>query len=463
MYQRGYLREHSNTLLWVMRLLDVLVSLLFCFIGYYLVFGKQPPPPHYQVAVVLSAILLLLVFHAYSLYRTWRGIDYIQEMAAVMLAWTTVFGIQVFLTVITKTSEDYSRSWLVFWYSSGAIALLSMRYLLRRTLSYMRSRGFNLRHIVIISSGDIGKRVLTNIMVSPESGFNVAAHFSDDNEDEALYGKIRYGAFSEAKEYLDKNDIDQVWIAMPFREADRIESVMEYLKTATVDIRLVPDFLGFRLINHSISAIAGMPVINLSVTPMDGVNYWIKAIEDKVVSILILICASPALFFIASAVKLTSPGPVFYKQSRLSWNGKKFTMYKFRTMPMDVEEITGPVWAISGEKRATSVGKILRRTSLDELPQFWNVLKGDMSIVGPRPERPIFVEQLKEKIPSYMQKHMVKGGITGWAQINGWRGDTDITKRIEYDLYYIDNWSLWFDLKIIFISIFKGFIHKNAY
>lgn len=463
MYQHGYLREHSNTLLWVMRLLDVLVSMLCCFVAYYLVFDTQPSPPHYQVAMLLSVLLVMLVFHAYSLYRTWRGIDYIQEMAALLLAWTTVFSIQVFLSVITKTSEDFSRAWLVMWYTFGAISLLIMRYFLRRVLRYMRSHGFNLRHIAIISSGDTGGQVLKNIQGSPESGFNVAAYFSDEEEKDGISATIYYGRFPEARDYLENHQIDQVWIAMPFRDADRIEYIMEQLKNVTADIRLVPDFLSFRLINHSISSIAGMPVINLSVTPMDGVNFWIKAIEDKFISALILLLASPVLICIAIAIKLTSSGPVFYKQNRLSWNGKEFTMYKFRTMPVDTELNTGPVWAVNGENRATSVGGFLRRTSLDELPQFWNVLKGDMSIVGPRPERPIFVHQLKDKIPSYMQKHMVKAGITGWAQVNGWRGDTDLTERIEHDLYYIDNWSLWLDLKIISLTIFKGFVHKNAY
>jgi putative colanic acid biosynthesis UDP-glucose lipid carrier transferase len=229
------------------------------------------------------------------------------------------------------------------------------------------------------------------------------------------------------------------------------------------DIRLIPDLFGFHLINHSISSIAGMPVINLSVTPMDGLNRWIKAAEDKILALAILLVSSPLLLLIGIAVKATSKGPVLYTQERLSWNGMRFRMYKFRTMPLDAEASTGPIWASGLEGRATPVGSFLRRTSLDELPQFWNVLKGDMSIVGPRPERPVFVEQFRDQIPGYMQKHMVKGGITGWAQINGWRGDTDLQKRIEYDLYYIDNWSLWLDLKIMILTIFKGLVHPHAY
>ena len=259
------------------------------------------------------------------------------------------------------------------------------------------------------------------------------------------------------------NNPDQIWLAMPLKDADLIEHIIRGLRQTTSDIRLVPDFFGYRLINHSISSIADMSVINISVTPMDGLNRWVKAVEDKLIAILILILLSPLMLLIACAVKLSSRGPVIYRQERLSWNGRPFQMLKFRSMPINVEDGTGPKWARSGEVRATAVGRFLRKTSLDELPQFWNVMKGDMSIVGPRPERPVFVEQFKEEIPSYMQKHMVKAGITGWAQVNGWRGDTDLKQRIEHDLYYIENWSIWLDLKIIFLTIFKGFINKNAY
>jgi putative colanic acid biosynthesis UDP-glucose lipid carrier transferase len=238
---------------------------------------------------------------------------------------------------------------------------------------------------------------------------------------------------------------------------------MDELKDTTIDIRFVPDIFGFRLINHSISTIAGMPVINLSVTPMDGVNRWLKAAEDKCVALVILLLISPLFALIALGVKLSGPGPVFYKQTRVSWNGNEFTMYKFRTMPENAETSTGAVWSTHSESRATRFGSLLRRTSLDELPQFWNVLKGDMSIVGPRPERPEFVERFKSEIPSYMQKHKVKAGITGWAQVHGWRGDTGLRERIEHDLYYIDNWSIWLDIRIIFMTLTRGFVHKNAH
>jgi len=463
MYPHGFLSEHSSILLWVMRFTDGMVLLATCATGYLLVFGAKPLPFHYQIAIMFAVLLQLIIFNAYSLYRTWRGVDYAQEFTAVVLAWTTVFAVLVFFAVITKTSERFSRAWLLMWFTFGGTSILVMRYILRRVLQTLRSKGYNLRHIVIIGSGKVGQHVLHSIVRSPESGFNVCGFFSDESQPTEMPGKTRFGPVEQALEFIHSRQLDQVWIAMPLSDAETIDRLVNKLSELSIDLRFVPDIFGFRLINHSVSTVAGMPVVNLSVTPMDGINRWIKLFEDKLISGALLLLISPLLLLIAVLVKISSKGPVIYKQERLSWNGESFTMYKFRTMPVEIESATGPQWAEKGESRATTIGMILRRTSLDELPQFWNVLKGDMSIVGPRPERPVFVERFKGEIPSYMRKHMVKAGITGWAQINGWRGNTDLGKRIEHDLYYIDNWSLWLDLRIIALTVFKGFLHKNAY
>lgn len=215
------------------------------------------------------------------------------------------------------------------------------------------------------------------------------------------------------------------------------------------------------MLNYSVTEVAGISLLNLSVSPMGGSNRWLKAAEDRILSALILFLIAPLLAAIAAGIKLTSAGPCIYRQTRIGWNGRPFTIYKFRTMPTDVEN-NGVAWGGAASKTSSRLAAFLRKTSLDELPQFYNVLRGDMSIVGPRPERPMFVEEFKESIPEYMKKHMVKAGITGWAQVNGWRGDTDLARRIELDLFYIENWSLWFDFEIIFRTLLTGFKHRNA-
>lgn len=325
----------------------------------------------------------------------------------------------------------------------------------------LRRAGLDRRRIIVVGAAEVGAKTLARLSRHKDGEFEVVAYFTDDEPVSDFKGW--QGVESEASSFAAANNIDQVWLAFPFNQADRLEGVLEQFKHSVVDLRLVPDLYGFRLLNHSTSVVAGLSVVNLSMTPMDGVSRFIKDVEDKVVSILVLLAISPLLLVIAVGVKLSSPGPVFFRQERMSWNGRCFKMYKFRSMRNDAEASTGAVWATPDDRRATRFGAFLRRTSLDELPQFFNVLKGDMSIVGPRPERPVFVDRFKDEIPGYMQKHKVKAGITGWAQVNGWRGDTDLQARIEHDLYYIEHWSLLFDIKIIILTVFRGFVHRNAY
>jgi len=337
--------------------------------------------------------------------------------------------------------------------------------LLRAGLRWLRKHGFNQRRIVIVGNTDLGTEVVNRLQAAPWMGLNICGYFHGDDtaSETTIPGVAHVGGLGDLAAYVADENIDQVWIAVPLRDEEKVKQILHDLRHSTVDIRFVPDLFGMRLLNHSITDVAGLPVMNLSVTPMVGMNRLLKALEDRFLSALILLFISPLMLVIALGVKLSSPGPVFYRQERVGWNGRSFMMLKFRSMPVDVEK-DGVEWGGAGKsKQPTRLGAILRRTSLDELPQFINVLKGDMSIVGPRPERSVFVEKFKDEIPGYMKKHLVKAGITGWAQINGWRGDTDLNKRVEYDLYYIENWSLWLDLKIIFLTVFRGFVNKNAY
>ncbi|GAB1266018.1 hypothetical protein NBRC116492_28280 [Aurantivibrio infirmus] len=294
------------------------------------------------------------------------------------------------------------------------------------------------------------------------AGLKVDGIFLEDCEENTT--NIRstpvLGKIKDIKTNKAIQNAEQIWIAMPL-DSEKIKFIMSTLDTVTADIRLVPNWYDFPLLNHSVTVINGLPILNVSMSPMDGFSRVAKSIEDKVLSALILLLIMPILIIVAIGVKISSKGPVFYKQERVGWNGHPFFMYKFRSMPVNVES-KNIEWGNASSKATTSFGKFIRKTSLDELPQFWNVLKGDMSIVGPRPERPQFVANFKHEVNGYMKKHKVKAGITGWAQINGWRGDTDLSSRIEHDLWYIDNWSLFLDIKIIALTVTKGFLDKNA-
>ena len=466
MKKSGYLREHSSIFSAVLHVLDGAVLCLSGLALWAVMDLIDAEFVHYLTAVIAALMLSMIIFPRLELYQPGRGQSRPEEARRIVLGWALVMLFLTALSFITKTSEEFSRAWFVLWLTLGSSIHIVLRVALRSALSCLRSMGYNQRAIVVVGAGNVGSMALTNLSRSLDTGYVIRAFFSDDSDLRALAessGSQLTGTVDELETFLESHEVDQLWLAMPLAEAPRMEQLLNGLKDATIDIRLIPDVFGFRLLNHSTCNIAGLPVVNLSITPMDGVNRYIKSVEDKLVSATILLMVSPLLLLIAIGVKLSSPGPVFYRQERVSWNGRIFNMLKFRSMPVDAESGSGAMWTSLGDQRATRFGRLLRRTSLDELPQFWNVLLGDMSIVGPRPERPVFVQRFKNEVPGYMQKHMVKAGITGWAQVNGWRGDTDLKKRIEHDLHYIENWSLWFDIKIIILTVLKGFVHKNAY
>jgi Undecaprenyl-phosphate glucose phosphotransferase len=353
---------------------------------------------------------------------------------------------------------------LLFWLLSIITITLS-RFYLRRTLKYFREKGYNLRHVLIVGAGDLAKNLAEKINLHPEIGFNIVGFLTDhsDKVGQSVSGKKILGQLEEVQKIVREYKIDQLFIALPRHAHDRLEKVISYLGEEFVDIKVVPDLLQFMRINPGIEDMDGLPIVSLSEGPLYGWNKLFKRFADILASLIMLIVMSPAITIIAIAIKLTSKGPLLYNQERMGFSGRHFTMYKFRTMFEDAEKKTGAIWARKDDSRTTSIGKLLRKTSLDELPQFFNVLKGDMSIVGPRPERPVFVKDFKKSVYQYMLRHKMKAGITGWAQVNGWRGDSSLEKRIEYDLYYIENWSFLFDLKIIWLTFWKGLINKNAY
>jgi len=409
------------------------------------------------------------LFPQFDLYQSWRGKSRYIQMRTITSAVFVLFTCLVLIAFITKTSSAFSRQWIVAWAFFSWVLLIAERIILGQILRFMREKGLNQKRIVILGAGDLGQTVLNRINEALWTGLNVVA-FLDDNE--AMHGKIInevkvVGNLSKIKSMTNERELDEVWIALPLWAEKRVKEVLNDLRHSTVTIRYVPDIFGFRLMHHSITDIVGMAVIDLSGSPMWGINRLVKYVEDRFLALFFLVVSSPLMFFIALGIKLTSKGPIIFKQVRHGYDGRPINIYKFRTMILHKEKDNCVTQASRKDPRVTKIGAFLRSTSLDELPQFFNVLQGRMSIVGPRPHAIAHGELYKDKIDDYMKRHKVKPGITGWAQINGWRGETDtlekMEKRVEYDLYYIENWSLWFDLKIIFMTLFKVFLHESAY
>jgi len=429
--------------------------------------GVQGVPKSYFQVTLLAVTLSALIFPLSAVYKVWRGSSTLTEIKHITIAWSMVVLILAFLAFITKSGADFSRSWMGIWFASGWVALVASRVVLRLVLRYLRSSGFNHRHIVIVGTGDQAAIVADRLQKSTWFGLEISALFSSgslsDHMPSWLSNKKIITQYEDLRRHVNDNEVDQVWISLPHSEEKTIRDVINVLDGSRTEIRYVPDIFEYQLMHHSLSEVAGVPVVNISYSAIDGANKLLKTVEDYVLASVLLVFASPLMALIAIGVKLSSPGPVLYRQKRVGWNGKEFTMLKFRSMPVEAECVTGPVWASKMDNRATPFGSFLRKTSLDELPQLFNVLRGEMSLIGPRPERPVFVEQYKDEIPHYNKKHLVKAGLTGWAQVHGWRGNTCLHTRIEHDLYYIENWTLWLDIKIIVMTLFRGLVHKNAY
>ena len=473
MVRKGFLKGHASVLNWILRCIDLSVVLTCGALSYYFstavvtyaASGVDGLPDHYFKVILLAVVLTGLIFPLFSIYRVWRGSSTLTELKQLTMAWIMVGFILTGLAFVTKSGADFSRSWMGLWFISSWLSLVASRVFLRIVLRWMRSNGFNHRHIVIVGTGEQAAVVADRLQRSTWFGLEISALYGTHAQPSPswLQNKRIISDITELRAYVDDSDVDQVWISLPHSEEETIREVISALDGSGAEIRYVPDIFEYQLMHHSLSEIAGVPVVNISYSAIDGMNEVIKTCEDYVLASILLLLASPLMLLIAVGVKLSSSGPVLYRQQRIGWNERVFTMYKFRSMPVEAEKETGPVWSCKLDNRATKFGAFLRNTSLDELPQLFNVLQGKMSLIGPRPERPMFVEKYKDEIPHYMKKHLVKAGVTGWAQVHGWRGNTCLHTRIEHDLYYIENWSLWLDIKIIVMTVFRGLVHKNAY
>jgi Undecaprenyl-phosphate glucose phosphotransferase len=414
------------------------------------------------VSLAMVLVIFPITFNKSRLYLTNRVRTNIGEVFEVFKATVMAALILVALTYFTR--ERYSRLTFAIFVAYAFIGVSVTRLVFRQVLAEVRRRGYNLKTILVIGGGDLGQRVIETVESHRELGFRVTGVLTRRAEKVGtrVAGVPVLAQVADVEQVLDREPVDQVIIALPIEDQSLVKQLMEQLALRTVDVKVVPDLYQYITLCGGFEEFGGLPIINLQSAPLDGWNLVAKRVFDVIFSLVALLLAAPVMLLTALAVKLTSPGPVLYRQERMGLDGRTFHILKFRTMRIDAEQ-SGATMASKHDPRRTPIGTLLRRLSIDELPQFFNVLVGDMSLVGPRPERPVFIEEFKRQIPRYHLRHMVKSGITGWAQVNGLRGQTSIQKRIEYDLYYIENWSLMMDLKILTRTALGGFLSKNAY
>lgn len=466
------LKKHNQLFLTIMLVADIAMVVASWLAAYYFRFysGFVPTPygipPLSMYVNLLPAVVLIwaIALQVGGLYVQMRSDSRFHEYYRIFKSATIAIVIMMAAAFFYR-EDTFSRTMMGLFWGFSVISLIFSHTATRTALRFFRRKGYNLRYVLIIGAGELGRTLAENFARHPESGLKVVGILSDDEKDvgKKIHGYDVVGVTDQVKEMINRHGIDQIFIALPHHAHDRLEKTLNLLGDEVVDIKLAPDILQFVRLNSGVEDFDGIPIVSLSESPMYGWNLVLKRVFDILLSSIIIVLISPLLILISILIKLESKGPLLYKQERMSLGGEPFVIYKFRSMKDGAEKKTGPVWASKEDDRRTKVGEFMRRTSLDELPQLFNVLKGDMSLVGPRPERPVFVKDFKKSIPMYMLRHKMKAGITGWAQVNGWRGNTSLEKRIEFDLYYIENWSLLFDVKILWLTIWKGFINKHAY
>ena len=422
-----------------------------------------PPLEPYLFLLLPLLPLHALALGAAGLYRYRRERTKADEAFALVRGVTLAAILLVAATFFTR-GFSYSRGVIVLFWVLDLLFVFWERLAVRETLRYLRRHGRFVRRVLIAGAGPLGQAVAHRLRGHPELGLRVVG-FLDDRRPvgERVEGREVLGGFEAVQEVLARHAADQLFIALPLEAHAEMLKILNALEGELVDVKVIPDILQFITLKAAVEELDGLPIISLSEGPVTGWNRVAKRALDLAVSALALVILSPLFALIALGIRLTSSGPVIYGQERMGLDGRPFRMYKFRSMRMDAEAESGPVWTAPDDARRTLVGQFLRRFSLDELPQLWNVLRGEMSLVGPRPERPFFVQQFRTMIPQYMLRHKVKSGMTGWAQVNGLRGNTSLEKRIEYDLYYVENWSLTMDLKILCLTLWRAWRHRHAY
>ena len=484
----GFLRQSAPLLDRVLPIGDVLIVLV-CALGFHVVFYDDLVIRPERMLVLLFLLgATYAVFQGGAVYRSQRGIWLHQEIARLSLCWglaVTLTGLFAFLTHVT---EFISRLWFGWTVLSAFLAFSALRFCVRATLAALRRRGYNSRSIAVVGTGELGQLALRRLGENGWAGYEVCAVFTDpDTEaegdgtgrDAAALARLagekeaHVGTVDELLAFVERmrargTPVDQVWITLPMRAEAKTRSIIAMLRDSSVDVCVVPSLFGVELLSGSVSQLAELPIINVSDVRKPPIGEWYKGLFDVLMASVILILVSPLLLVIAIAVRLDSPGPILFRQKRYGIDGQEIEIWKFRSMRVaDPEDAATVRQATRGDARVTRLGAFLRRTSLDELPQFFNVLQGRMSIVGPRPHAIVHNEYYRHLINGYMLRHKIKPGITGLAQVNGARGETDtlekMEQRVAYDLEYIRHWSLRLDVKILFLTLLRGFVNRNAY
>jgi Undecaprenyl-phosphate glucose phosphotransferase len=468
-------------------LVDVLSTVLAWVLAYFLRFSSDfvleyvpvtkgvPALSRYVLLIPVIVALWPAVLYFHGLYQLKRGRSRIDEFFAilfsVLIATALLLGATLYVRVYYRYQPDVSPLWEYSQAVMGLFVLLDVlalnagRSALRAYLKRMWTAGYNVRRVLVAGAGELGQQVADTILAHRELGFRLVGFVDDAAPRVKERGGVPVlGTLDQATQVAAAHGADQLYVALPLEEHAKLLRLIKNVSNECLDIKVVPDLVQYATIKAVLEDLDGIPIISLSEVPLRGWNSMIKRVMDMIVGTAALMLFAPVFAAIVVVIKWKGGrGPVLLRQERMTLDGKTFQIYKFRTMVHNAEQDTGPVWASPEDPRRTTVGIWLRRFNLDEFPQLINVVLGDMSLVGPRPERPPFVQQFKERIPQYMLRHRVKSGITGWAQVNGWRGNTSIEKRIEYDLYYIENWSLLLDVKILILTLFRGFGQKHAY
>lgn len=407
---------------------------------------------------------LLLLYYAFNLYTSKRVQGRRLEIGNIVKANSLM--LLIFLSVLMlRHMDDFSRQLVFLFYGIDTVLEVVVRFLIRRALVNIRKKGMNLKRILLVGYSRAAEEYIDRINANPQWGYVVRGILDDNIERGTMYKGVKViGRIDNLLVILPQNHLDEIAITLGLNEYYKLERIVGLCEKSGVHTKFIPDYNNIIPTKPYTEDLLGLPVINIRHVPLSNTfNMMVKRTMDVCGSLLCIVLFSQVMLLMAALIKLTSPGPLIFKQERVGLHNRPFKMYKFRSMEVQTEREEQKGWTVKNDPRVTGIGRFMRKTSIDELPQLFNVLKGDMSLVGPRPERPQFVEKFREEIPRYMVKHQVRPGMTGWAQINGYRGDTSIRKRIEYDLYYIENWTVGLDFKILFLTCFKGFINKNAY